>query len=235
MSEPRISVVIPVHNGERYLAAAIESAVSRRPFEVIVADDGSTDSSLGLAHGFGSPVRALPHERCTGIAATRNRGVAASRGDHVAFLDADDVWTVDALRSQLAAFAADPGLELVFGHVQQFVSPDLDEASANALRFVRALQPGYLAGAVLIRRDVLARVGPFREDLVTGEFLDWMSRARELDVREALTPEHVLWRRIHSSNQGRRRADARGDYARVLKSALDRRRQAAAEAPPEGR
>ena len=57
----------------------------------------------------------------------------------------------------------------------------------------------------------------------------------ELDVREALTPEHVLWRRIHSSNQGRRRADARGDYARVLKSALDRRRQAAAEAPPEGR
>jgi len=233
MTSARVSVVIPVHNVERYLAAAIESALAPRPFEVIVADDGSTDSSVGLAQGYGAPVRVLRHQRRTGIAATRNRGVAASRGDHVAFLDADDMWTADALTSQLAAFAADPGLELVFGYMQQFVSPDLDEASASTLRCDPSLQPGYLVGAVLIDRDALRRVGPFREDLVTGDFMDWMVRARELGVRETLVPEHVLWRRIHSSNHGLRHADARGDYARVLKSALDRRR-AAAESRPEG-
>jgi hypothetical protein len=55
-----------------------------------------------------------------------------------------------------------------------------------------------------------------------------MARARDLGLREALLPEHVLWRRIHGANHGLQRADARGDYARVLKSALDRRREAAA-------
>jgi glycosyltransferase involved in cell wall biosynthesis len=228
MSRPRISVVIPVHNGERYLAAAIDSALAQRPFEVIVADDGSTDSSVGVAQSYGPPVHALPHQPRTGIAATRNRGVAACSGEFVAFLDADDLWTADAVAGPLAAFAADSGLQLVFGHVEQFISPDLDEASAKGLRFLRSLQPGYLAGAVLIRRDALVRVGPFREDLVTGDFLDWMARARDLGLRETLVPEHVLWRRIHGANHGLLRADARSDYARVLKSALDRRRAAAA-------
>jgi len=225
MSQPRVSVVIPVHNGARYLAAAIDSALGQRPFEIVVADDGSSDASLELARSYGSPVRALLHTERTGIAATRNRGLAASGGDYIAFLDADDLWTDGAHAGQLAAFEADPGLELVFGHVEQFISPDLDEASASRLRFAGSRQPGYLLGAALIRRDTLTRVGPFREDLVTGDFIDWMTRARDLQVRETLISEHVLWRRIHASNHGRRHAAARGDYARVLKAALDRRRR----------
>jgi hypothetical protein len=75
-------------------------------------------------------------------------------------------------------------------------------------------------------------VGPFREDLVSGEFIDWMARARELSLHETVLDDHVLWRRIHSSNHGLVRADARKDYARVLKWALDRRRAGSAPVRP---
>lgn len=217
--------MIPVRDGERYLGAAIESALAQRPAEVIVVDDGSGDGSAGLANSFGEPVHVVSQPP-RGIAAARNRGVAESRGDYLAFLDADDWWTPEAVNSQLRAFAADEMLELVFGHVREFVSPDLDEREASRVVCRTELEPGYLVGAVLLRSSVLARVGSFTEELVTGDFVDWMARARELGVREALIPDHVLWRRVHGANHGRLRADAREDYARLLKWALDRRRAA---------
>lgn len=227
MSAGGVSVVVPVRDGERYLGAAIESALAQRPSEVIVVDDGSRDGSAALARGFGEPVRVVS-QPARGIAAARNRGVAESAGEYVAFLDADDRWTPDAITAQLRAFAYDEQLELVFGHVREFISPELDEHQASQMTSREALEPGYLVGAVLIRSATLARVGSFNEQLVTGDFVDWMTRAHELGVREALIPEHVLWRRVHTSNHGRLHADARADYARLLKWALDRRRRAAA-------
>lgn len=227
MPEPRVSVVIAVYNDDRYLAEAIESTLEQRPrpHEVIVVDDGSIDASGAVARRFESPVRCISQSH-RGIAAARNTGIAATGGDYVALLDADDLWTARTLSALLGIFAADPGLDLAFGHVRHFISPDVDEAEAARLSCRTGLEPGYLASGVLLRRAALAQVGPFREELVSGEFIDWIARAREQGLREALVPDHVLWRRVHSGNHGIRRRDARGDYARVLKSALDRRRAA---------
>jgi glycosyltransferase involved in cell wall biosynthesis len=231
MTEPRVSAVIVVHNGERYLGAAIDSVLVQRPrpFEVIVIDDGSTDETAALAAGFGSPVRCVSQAR-RGIGAARNAGIALSRGDFVAFLDSDDLWTPESLGCLLAAFATEPGLELAFGRVRQFISPDVQPGASQRLVVRDDLEPGYLVGAVLIRRAALERVGSFCEQVSTGDFLDWIARAREAGVREALVPEHVLWRRVHESNHGLIHADRRTDYARILKRALDRRRAAAARA-----
>lgn len=225
MAEPRVSVIIAVHNGERYLAAAIESALDQRhpPFDVVVVDDGSSDASLAIAQQFGPPVRCVSQDR-RGAGAARNVGCATCRGEFVAYLDADDLLTRNALACQLAAFAADPSLDLVFGHVRQFISPDLDAATASRLVCPPGLQPGYLIGAVLVRRAAFDRVGGFREDVGSGEFVDWMARARELRLREAMLDEHVLTRRLHATNHGRLHMNERADYARVLRSALDRRR-----------
>jgi len=222
-----VSVVIPVHNGARYLAAAIESVLDQRPKprEVLVIDDGSTDRSARVAERFGG-VRCLrqPHR---GLGATHNRGVAIARGELVGFLDQDDLWQPGKLERQLAAYGVDDRLDVVFGHVRQFVSPELDARSAAGLRCPPRAEPGYLIGSGLFRREALARVGPFREDLVTGNFIDWMARARDRGLREAMLPDIVLRRRLHAANYGRVRRDARRDYARVLKAVLDRRRAAA--------
>jgi glycosyltransferase involved in cell wall biosynthesis len=227
VSDPRISAVIVVRNGERYLAEAIESVLAQAavPAELIVVDDGSTDGSRAIADAYGSPVRCVPIAQ-RGIGGARNVGVAASRGEYVAFVDSDDLWTPGCLRALGSALEADPALDIAFGYVRQFVSPDIEPASAARLRCRSEPEPGYLVGAAVIRRVTLDRVGPFHEDLSTGDFIDWIARARDAGIRELLVSEHVLWRRIHETNHGLVHVDKRGDYARILKRALDRRRAA---------
>jgi len=227
VSEPRVSVLIPVYNGARYLGEALASALSQRPgaLEVIVVDDGSSDSSAEVARSFDHPVRCISL-RNGGIARARNAGLAESSGDFVAFLDADDVWTPGALSALLAPLLADSSVDLVFGHVREFVSEDCDQQQARKLTARPGLLRGFLTGSLLARRTAFESVGGFREDIRSGEFLDWIARSRHLGRREALVDDQVLWRRIHGDNHGLRHADARSDYALVLKSALDRRRAA---------
>src|SRR5437763_396949 len=91
MADPSVSVVVPVRNGERFLGQALESALGQtlRPTEVIVVDDGSTDATVQVAAAF--PVLVVASDG-RGVSAARNTGVAASRGELIAFLDHDDVW-----------------------------------------------------------------------------------------------------------------------------------------------
>jgi glycosyltransferase involved in cell wall biosynthesis len=228
MAKPEVSAVIVVRDGERYLTAAIESTLAQRhdPLEVLVVDDGSSDASIAVAHSFGPPVYCISQGR-RGIGAARNVGVRASRGGYLAFLDADDLWTPRKTTRQLEALAADPDVDVVFGHQREFISPDLDPATARRLACRPDWEPGYHPSAALMRRSVFDRVGLFREDLTTGEYLDWIALAHDRGVREKMLDDRVALRRIHGSNHGFVRAHARSDYARLLKSALDRRRAAA--------
>jgi len=228
MSAPLVTAIVPAYNAERYLADALDSvfAQGHSPLEVIVVDDGSTDATAAVAERW-SPSVEVRRQANGGTGAARNRGLAGARGDYVAFLDADDMWTEGKLAAQLERLAADPSLDLVFGHIRNFVSPDLSPAQAARLFCPPEPQPGYSAACMLARRSAFERVGPFREDVDLGEFIDWMARAREQGVRDALLPETVLLRRLHGSNTGIRQRDSRSDFALVVKQALDRRRASA--------
>jgi glycosyltransferase involved in cell wall biosynthesis len=222
-----VSVIIPCFNGERYLAEAIESALRQtyHPIEVIVVDDGSTDRSREIAEGYGHRIRWLEHDH-SGIAGARNHGVAQSRGQYLAFLDADDVWSEDKLARQMEAIARDDELGIVMGDTEQFVSPELRQELAAKVQYVTGAVSVRMPGAALIRRSEFDRVGGFSTELVTAEFMDWISRADMLGVKSAQIPGVVLRRRIHSANHGILRRDAQSDYLRVVKAAMDRRRQA---------
>src|SRR5207245_10700422 len=108
MAHARVSAIIPVFNGERYLAEAIESVLAQTSpaSEIVVVDDGSTDGSGAGAGRFGSAAR-LVFGGHAGAGAARNRGVAESTGELLAFLDADDIWPSDKLERQLAALFED--------------------------------------------------------------------------------------------------------------------------------
>ena len=226
---PEVSVVIAAHNAERHLGEAISSvlAQTRRDLEVVVVDDGSTDRTRAIAEGFGEPVRCLSREQ-GGIGAGRNFGVRHAQGKYLAFLDADDLWVEDKLERQFEAFASHPEVNLMLGLVQEFISPELDPAAAARIRCSPEPRPGYLPGALLVARETFERVGEFKEDLRVGEFVDWMARARELGLRDLVLPREVLRRRLHDENQSVRHRDDMGDFARVVKAALDRRRGSAA-------
>lgn len=220
---PTVSVVIPAFNAAKYLRESIRSVVEQthRPFEVIVVDDGSSDSTALIAGRFASPVRVLrrPHR---GIGASRNAGLGDARGEFVALLDADDLWAPSKLVEQLALFASDPSLDIAFAGVEQFVSPELE---GRVLPARQGPSPtGRTASAVLMRASVMERVGPFREDVALGEFLDWYDRALAAGCRVDHVEAPLVRRRIHDTNSG---IDVdRSDWAVVVKSMLDRRRGA---------
>src|SRR5581483_1891458 len=126
----RVSVVIPVRDGERYLMAALDSVLVQdpRPDEMIVVDDGSTDDTAALLTERSAPVRSVRQEP-RGQAAALNRGIEESTGDVIGFCDADDLWAPGKQARQLAVLRSDPECDGVFGLVQQFVSDELDRAA----------------------------------------------------------------------------------------------------------
>ena len=141
----------------------------------------------------------------------------------MAFLDADDLWEPGKTELQLAAIAANPGVELVFGHVEHFLSPELVDTGADAFRHGGPV-PASVASAALVSRSAFERVGLFPTDRAVGEFLDWHLRAREAGLRELMLPDVVARRRVHGDNSTFRLRDRRGEYAEILKASLDRRR-----------
>lgn len=222
-----VSVIIPVYNCDRYLAEAIESVLAQtyQPLEIIVVDDGSTDNSAEVAKHFASSVRYYSQSQ-SGAGAARNYGTELAQGSFFAFLDADDFWVKDKLTCQMQVFESEPDIDIVFGYVQQFHSPELDESIKNKIYCPPELMAGYHPGTMLLKREAFLRVGKFETNLQMGEFISWYARATELGLREKMLPDLLMSRRLHETNLSIRQREARTDYVRLIKASLDRRRAA---------
>lgn len=230
-----ISVIIPAYNAESYLAEALASVLTqtRKPEQVIVIDDGSTDATGRVAQTFSSPIGDSIHsvrQDNAGIGAARNAGLALADGDFIAFLDADDLWPSGRVQAMLAEFERSPHLDIVFGHMEHFFSPELSAAARRRLRCPTGRTPALLAGGLLAKRSVFDVVGPFATDLRLGEFLDWFMRGQEAGLHMATIPDLVLRRRIHGANTVLREQSSRNDYVRLLHRSLVRRRENSAAA-----
>lgn len=224
MVESLVSVIIPAFNRELYLAQAIESALAQTysPTEIIVVDDGSVDETAEVANSFSDKVRYF-YQPNSGCGAARNTGVLKAGGSFIAFLDSDDLWVEEKLFLQMEVLQSGTGPDMVFGHVEHFYSPDMDQSARE--RFVCPdKMPGYIASTLLIRREAFLSVGLFDAHFQLGEFLDWYGKAIDKGLKGVILPDILLKRRIHSSNIVTLKGDSQKDYIRVLKAALDRRR-----------
>jgi len=213
MGKATISVIIPVYNNAAFIGQAIESVRGQDSIgavEIIVVDDGSTDGSGAVARSF-REVRVF--ERANGgISAARNEALAHATGSYLAFLDADDRFSEGRLRIMLEALGSN---DAVLGRVVQF----RDDGWASE----PAAAP--LASTMLVTRTAFDRVGLFNEHVKVGEFIDWWARAQEAGLTYSQIEATVLLRRIHTTNTGITQATSRVDYTRVLRAALERRRQ----------
>lgn len=189
-----VSVIIPTYNYGRFIGEAVESALSQtlRPAEVIVVDDGSTDDTEEVVRGFGDAVRYIKQENA-GVSAARNRGVAESSGQYIAFLDADDIWEPEKLEKQMAKFADDPKIGLVHCGMREF-----DAETGETVRLHTEGGEGWVAddlllwerpvivgpgGTVVVTRKAFAEAGGFDSRMKCGEDWDFCYRvAREYKV-----------------------------------------------------
>ncbi len=225
MSAPLISVIVPVFNGRLYLREALQSIADQghEPLEIIVVDDGSTDDSAAIAGSF--PGVTLLRQANAGVAVARNRGLAASRGEYVAFLDQDDRWTPDKLAVQLSLLLADPGAGLAVAREHIVLDDGVDELP-------RWQRPGaleedhvvHLPGVVLARRSVFDQVGLFDPSYENGSDSDWIVRCRQMGINFAVAERALLLRRIHRGNASHRESVSRTDIFRLLHAAVRRNR-----------
>jgi glycosyltransferase involved in cell wall biosynthesis len=193
----RVSVIIPVYNGAAYLAEAIESVLAQDhpAFEIIVADDGSVDESLAVARRYPVTALALAHG---GVSAARNAAVAASTGEWLGFLDADDIWLPRRISAQLAAAEDNPEAGLVLcerTHKFELV-PDWFIWPVTETESKTCFEPS----AWLVRRSTFEAVGGFIVGRALGEDMNWLIRAWSMGVRHAVARETLVRRRIHGNN-----------------------------------
>lgn len=221
-----ISVIVPVHNGEKFLADALASIFAQdyRPIEVIVVDDGSTDSSGVIARCY-PEVRYLYEER-QGSAVARNTGIDNSRGELIAFLDADDLWLPNKLSIQAADIAMHPENGYVCGRMKNFLEPEMTcPAWVDASTLVQSTEAIQL-GTILARRSLFETVGKFNPTYMQGQDTEWFFRLQESGVPVGSITDTVLLRRIHTNNISHNKSGSAKARLRMLKESIDRKRTA---------
>jgi glycosyltransferase involved in cell wall biosynthesis len=186
---PRVSIVTIFLDAERFLAEAIDSVLAQDSgdFELILVDDGSMPPCSELARGYAEKhaprIRYLDHAGHVnrGMSASRNAGIAAARGEFIAFIDADDVWQPNKLREQVAIMDAHPRLGMVCGAVRYWRSwqpgggddsivptghaqdRELEPPQASLALYPLGSAAGPCPSDMLLRRDLVGQLGGFEE------------------------------------------------------------------------
>ena len=225
MSEPLVSVVIPVHNGGRFLAEAIDSVLAQGyPHrEVVVVDDGSTDDSAAIARA--RPVRYQRQEN-QGVAAARNAGLAAARGELIAFLDQDDVWLPHKLDAQVAFLLEHPSVDMVISPLEVEVEPGAAPLSWFEPDAGMDVQLVPLLGTLLAWRRCFDRVGGFDTRYEIASDTDWIMRARDAGLVLEAAPGVCMRYRMHERNSSRREDRLNAEVRAVYRASVARKREA---------
>ncbi len=215
MPDPAVTTIIIVYNGAEFLAEAVDSVLAQsfEDWELLIADDGSTDDSLAIAMRYAerypNRIRSVRHpdHGNHGMSATRNLGIAAARGRYIAFLDCDDAWLSWKLEEQVATMEADPTRGMIYGrtliwHSWQERSRQEDHFYDLGVEPERDYDPPVLLFTLLenraqtpttcnalMRADVVRQVGGF-EPRFRGMFED-----------QAFFAKVLLCARVHVSDR----------------------------------
>jgi glycosyltransferase involved in cell wall biosynthesis len=218
MKKPLVSVIIPVYNRGRQIAATLDSVLQQTlsPLEVIVVDDGSVDeSATWIEAHYGARVQVIRQPN-GGVARARNRGLQQARGEFIAFLDHDDIWHPNKLERQLETLRARPECGVAYSLWQQ-IGVDGEAAPGHDLLmqdenwmlpegrlFAGLLRHNFLISmSVPLVRTALAReVGGFDPQTVPCDDYDfWLQLSRRTQF--ALVREVLVFYNHHENQQSR--------------------------------
>jgi glycosyltransferase involved in cell wall biosynthesis len=180
---PKVSVNIPVYNGAAFLAAALDSVLAQtyKDYEIVVVNDGSSDSSDKILKRYGAGIR-YHYQANQGLAATRNRLLSLSQGEYIAFLDQDDLWLPEMLEKQVALLEMDRGIGLVYADCATIDAAGgvvAGRTFSERFRpfsgqiFEQLIMHNFIPlPTVLVRRAALEQAGPFDGSLRNSEEYD---------------------------------------------------------------
>jgi glycosyltransferase involved in cell wall biosynthesis len=226
LNQPKVSVIIPVYNGEKFLEDAIKSVFNQNydNLECIVVDDGSQDLTPSIAGKFGQVV--YVNQDNAGVAAARNCGVKKSSGEYLAFLDADDVWDIKKLATQISYMEGNPDIGYSFTKHKLFLDEGLDEFPAWVRIHNEQEMTAYIPSSLVARRPVFEAVGYFDENYRVADDSDWFMRARDTGIKMGIVEMTLLYKRVHSRCLSSNTELTKKELLKIFKASLLRTKSA---------
>jgi len=226
MNKSLVSVVVAVKNGERFLAAAINSVLEQdyEPLEIIVVDGQSVDGTGTIAKSF-KEVRYI-RQVDQGVADAWNVGIDASGGEFIAFLSHDDLWTPDKLSVQVNHLVDHPETQYNIAKVKFFLERGCSIPPGLRKGLLEGEYVGRIMETLVSRRSAFDIVGNFDTGLSVSEDADWFARAKDKNVPMAVMPEVLLHKRVHDANLSLSAVqETQQNLLRVLRQSIVRQRR----------
>jgi glycosyltransferase involved in cell wall biosynthesis len=220
---PLVSIIVIAYNEEKYLSAAIESAISQDyPHkEIIVVNDGSTDKTLAVAELYSNAIKIISQKNSGGCSSPRNTGLSVAKGKYIAFLDGDDLFFINKISTQVEALEQNPKAVCVINNYKNFngevCSLDHFSSCENLTRMFKesnsekiCFEKGHaaqlliqenfsIASSPLFRLNVVRQMNGFNESLFACE--DFHLIYRIAMNNSVLVDKNVLFlRRMNENN-----------------------------------
>jgi teichuronic acid biosynthesis glycosyltransferase TuaG len=209
MNEVLVSVVIPAFNSELYITECIDSVLNQtyQNFEIIIIDDGSTDSTVNIVSEYKSDKIRFFHQKNSGSGAARNHGVMQALGNWIAFIDADDIWLPDKLQKQLKHCS-----NQVWSHTDLFFHGNTypkytktTELTSKHFGFILKhllVENSIGTSSVIINKEIFQEFGGFNTDLRALQDWDlWLRIAEKYEI--CYLDEPLVYYRVHSNSTSR--------------------------------
>jgi glycosyltransferase involved in cell wall biosynthesis len=221
----RISVIIVVQNGERYLLTAIESVINQtyQPNEILVVDGYSTDRTAEIAKS--NPNIRYVKQYGKGLANARNTGIDNATGELITFLDHDDYWTLNKLEVQQQSFLNSLDIQYSYANLILFLESGCKLRSGFKPQQFQEAQIGRTPGTLMARKSLFQEIGNFNPHFTIGCDVEWFTRARNYGVCETCLQQVLLHKRVHDNNLSGNVKTNKEELLQIIKQSIARKRQ----------
>jgi glycosyltransferase involved in cell wall biosynthesis len=232
MKETKVSVIMGVYNGERYLHEAIESILQQTftDFEFIIINDGSNDTASSILQSYKDPrIVLINNDRNIGLTKSLNRGLEICRGVYIARMDVDDISLPERLERQVRYLDANPEIGLLAssfvyideaGNEKMLSNPPTNKAQ---LKEAMLKENQFCHGVVMFRRSCIEKVGSYRPEFrYTQDYDQWL---RILEFYEIASLPEVLYKyRVTVKNISVAKLTVQNTYHSIARECSYRRR-----------
>lgn len=206
---PKVSVIIPVYNAERFIKETVESILAQtyQDFEIVVINDGSTDKSAEIIRSFDDKRIIYSYQKNQGLSIARNEAILKSNGEYIALLDQDDLWLPEKIEKQISLLDSSPEIGLVCSdcYVIDSQGKIMDKVFNQCKHSKGMVLPQLFLDnfiscpTAVIRKLALNKVGLFDPDFsIAADYDLWLRIAQFFDIEYTDIP--LAKYRIHANN-----------------------------------
>ena len=225
MSNPLVSIILAVKNGEKYLDFAIKSILKQtfQDYEIIVIDGKSQDRTPKIAQSY--PQIRYYYQQGQGVADAYNVGIEKAKGEILAFISHDDLWSIDKLDIQVNYLQNHPEIKYTVAKVKFFLEPGEAIPSGFRPELLTGEHTGFIMETLVVRKELFKIIGNFNSNYHVAEDVDWFSRVKDAVIPHKVIERVLLYKRVHNTNISLNSPVNNQNLLKILHQSIQRKRK----------